>query len=49
MENHETNMPGLKAPNLSFERDSPRSGRCDTKSLIEVVPTSVEGTIRVTG
>jgi hypothetical protein len=25
------------------------TGLCDTKSLMEVVPTSVEGTIRVTG
>ena len=28
---------------------SANCGRCDTKSLVEVVPTSMEGTIRVTG
>ena len=30
-------------PHLSLQ------GTCDTKSLIEVVPASTEGTIRVTG
>src|ERR1700674_5733341 len=30
-------------------RSAANSGQCDTKSLVEVVPTSTEGTIRVTG
>jgi hypothetical protein len=34
---------------LSDGRFPANSCQCDTKSLVEVVPTSTEGTIRVTG